>query len=113
MPDIDNNQLAIGNLLTVNEFVFHALDCDKEKAYLNVIGRLAIGSRGYELVNKITNRIEIKNSGEELPSFFAASCRLCTNFVIILERSRKSYRLCFIRRGIQATNIIIYFIKKL
>lgn len=65
MPDIDNNQLAISNLLTVNEFVFHALDCDKEKAYLNVIGRLAIGSRGYELVNKITNRIEIKNSGDE------------------------------------------------
>lgn len=65
MPDIDNNQLAISNLLTVNELVFHALDCDKEKAYLNVIGRLAIGSRGYELVNKITNRIEIKNSGDE------------------------------------------------
>lgn len=65
MPTINNNQFTIDNLLTANEFVFHALDCDKENAHLNVIGRLAISSRGSELVNKITNRIEIKNSGEE------------------------------------------------
>lgn len=65
MPAINDNQFIIDNVLTANEFVFHALDCDKENAHLNVIGRLAISSRGSELVNKITNRIEIKNSGEE------------------------------------------------
>ena len=65
MPTINNNQFIINNLLTANEFVFHALDCDKETARLNVIGRLTISSRGSELINKITNRIEIKNSGEE------------------------------------------------
>lgn len=65
MPTINNNQFIIDNLLTANEFVFHALDCDKETARLNVIGRLTISSRGSELINKITNRIEIKNSGEE------------------------------------------------
>lgn len=68
MPAINDNQFIIDNVLTANEFVFHALDCDKENAHLNVIGRLAISSRGSELVNKITNRIEIKKLGRRRTS---------------------------------------------
>ena len=64
MPTINNNQFIIDNLLTANEFVFHALDCDKETARLNVIGRLTISSRGSELINKITNRIEHRFKNE-------------------------------------------------
>lgn len=65
MPDIENKQLIINKRLTANEFVFHALDCDKEKAHLNVMGRLTIASRGYELINKILNQIKIEKSGDE------------------------------------------------